>query len=73
MNHKGFRFGISASAGLRIHSNLRKTEILLNALETSGHTYHYFALDISFPELVRTLSAVPTYTNISKTGVYGMS
>lgn len=40
-------------------SNLRKTRILLEALDELGRDVDYFALDISFPELQRTLALVP--------------
>ncbi|GFG14360.1 phenol 2-monooxygenase [Aspergillus lentulus] len=42
--------------GLR---NLRKTRILLEALDELGREVDYFALDLSYPELRRTLSLVP--------------
>ncbi|PYH42898.1 uncharacterized protein BP01DRAFT_302335 [Aspergillus saccharolyticus JOP 1030-1] len=39
--------------------NLRKVKILLEALDEMGHEVDYFALDVSFAELQRTLSMVP--------------
>ncbi|RAL14149.1 uncharacterized protein BO97DRAFT_469400 [Aspergillus homomorphus CBS 101889] len=39
--------------------NLRKVKILLDALDELGHEVDYFALDVSFTELQRTLSMVP--------------
>ncbi|CAO1601549.1 hypothetical protein XANCAGTX0491_005204 [Xanthoria calcicola] len=39
--------------------NLRKVKILLDALELARKKVNYFALDLSKPELERTLSAVP--------------
>ncbi|KAL8712928.1 MAG: hypothetical protein Q9220_002786 [cf. Caloplaca sp. 1 TL-2023] len=39
--------------------NLRKVQILLDALEISKKCVDYYALDLSEPELRRTISAVP--------------
>ncbi|KAL8997597.1 MAG: hypothetical protein Q9169_003144 [Polycauliona sp. 2 TL-2023] len=39
--------------------NLRKVKILLDALELAEKRVNYYALDLSKPELQRTLSAVP--------------
>ncbi|RAH43476.1 class I SAM-dependent methyltransferase [Aspergillus brunneoviolaceus CBS 621.78] len=39
--------------------NLRKVKILLDALDALGREVDYFALDVSFAELQRTLSMVP--------------
>ncbi|RAH80041.1 hypothetical protein BO86DRAFT_449371 [Aspergillus japonicus CBS 114.51] len=39
--------------------NLRKVKILLDALDELGREVDYFALDVSFAELQRTLSMVP--------------
>lgn len=41
--------------------NLRKVEILLGALDSAKKKVQYYALDLSEPELQRTLSALPTY------------
>ncbi|KAL9597119.1 MAG: hypothetical protein Q9219_005341 [cf. Caloplaca sp. 3 TL-2023] len=41
--------------------NLRKVAILLNALESAKKKVEYYALDLSQPELQRTLSAVPKH------------
>ncbi|KAL8830323.1 MAG: hypothetical protein Q9170_005780 [Blastenia crenularia] len=41
--------------------NLRKVEILLDALESAKKEVQYYALDLSEPELERTLSAVPKH------------
>ncbi|KAI1746626.1 histidine-specific methyltransferase [Xylaria castorea] len=51
--------------------NLRKTGILLAALDKLGVPFEYFALDLSFPELERTLSAVPAYNNVRTGGLHG--
>jgi EasF-like predicted methyltransferase len=40
-------------------SNLRKIRILLEALDELGREVDYFALDLSYPELQRTLSLMP--------------
>ncbi|KAJ6119771.1 hypothetical protein N7523_004051 [Penicillium sp. IBT 18751x] len=40
--------------------NLRKTSIILQALDELGYEVDYFALDVSFPELRRTLRQLPT-------------
>ena len=54
-------------------SNLRKTNILLQAIERSGKHVDYYALDLSLPELDRTLSAVPpgTFRHVKCRGLYG--
>ncbi|KAL8921218.1 MAG: hypothetical protein Q9208_005829 [Pyrenodesmia sp. 3 TL-2023] len=52
--------------------NLRKVEILLNALELAEKTIDYYALDLSEPELHRTLSAVPKhYQHVRCRGLLG--
>ncbi|KAI4113844.1 MAG: hypothetical protein LQ345_005267 [Seirophora villosa] len=52
--------------------NLRKVEILLNALELASKRVDYFALDLSEPELQRTLSAVPKhYRHVRCYGLLG--
>jgi EasF-like predicted methyltransferase len=40
-------------------SNLRKTNIILQALDELGYEIDYFALDVSLPELRRTLRQLP--------------
>ncbi|KAL8807284.1 MAG: hypothetical protein Q9182_000789 [Xanthomendoza sp. 2 TL-2023] len=53
-------------------SNLRKVRILLDALESAGKRADYYALDLSEPELRRTLSAVPQrYQYVSCHGLLG--
>ncbi|KAL8695927.1 MAG: hypothetical protein Q9224_003069 [Gallowayella concinna] len=52
--------------------NLRKVSILLDALELEGKRADYYALDLSEPELRRTLSAVPQrYEYVSCHGLLG--
>lgn len=53
--------------------NLRKTNILLQALEDLGHRVDYFALDVSLPELERTLQhlPVPHFQNVRCFGLLG--
>ncbi|KAI9683607.1 MAG: hypothetical protein M1829_004911 [Trizodia sp. TS-e1964] len=52
--------------------NLRKVNILLQALEQQRKNIDYFALDLSLPELHRTLSAVPTgYQHVKCYGLHG--
>jgi L-histidine Nalpha-methyltransferase / hercynylcysteine S-oxide synthase len=52
---------------------LRKVNILLKAFEASKKAVHYYALDLSLPELHRTLSAVPagTYSYVKCAGLHG--
>src|SRR5437667_3636835 len=54
-------------------SNLRKINILLQALDRIGETFEYFALDLSLPELHRTLSVFPngTYKYVKCYGLHG--
>jgi len=40
--------------------NLRKVNILLQALEAAQKNVDYYALDLSYPELERSLSMIPT-------------
>ena len=58
---------------IRANSNLRKIKILLQALDDSGKEIDYYALDISLPELDRTLSAIPsgTFSHVRCRGLYG--
>ncbi|KAI9776912.1 MAG: hypothetical protein M1835_005376 [Candelina submexicana] len=53
--------------------NLRKVSILLEALEKSQKPVEYYALDLSLPELERTLSAIPkgTYKYVKCCGLHG--
>ncbi|RMZ80244.1 hypothetical protein DV738_g2755, partial [Chaetothyriales sp. CBS 135597] len=53
--------------------NLRKVKILLDAFEQSRKVVHYYALDISLPELERTFSIVDTasYKYVQFKGLYG--
>lgn len=53
--------------------NLRKTNILLNAIEELGHRVDYFALDVSLPELERTLRHLPVarFRNVRCFGLLG--
>lgn len=51
--------------------NLRKTCILLDALEKLETPCQFFALDLSLPELQRTISAVPAYEHIKVFGLHG--
>ncbi|KAL8658832.1 MAG: hypothetical protein Q9226_000765 [Calogaya cf. arnoldii] len=53
-------------------TNLRKVKILLDALELAKKRVHYYALDLSYPELERTLSAVPKqYHYVQCHGLWG--
>ena len=40
--------------------NLRKVNILLQAIDRLGKDVEYFAVDLSLPELERTFSEIPT-------------
>ncbi|KAL6233623.1 hypothetical protein BDW75DRAFT_184843 [Aspergillus navahoensis] len=53
--------------------NLRKTKLLLDALEELGRPVDYFALDVSYPELKRTLRPVAAgvYRNVRCYGLLG--
>ena len=61
------------SDSVRIFSNLRKTKILLQALDNIGKSVDYYALDLSLPELQRTLALVSpgTYTYVRCHGLLG--
>ena len=53
-------------------SNLRKVNILLQAFEKAGKDVDYYALDLSEPELERTLSAVEgLYNHVQCYGLFG--
>lgn len=41
-------------------SNLRKVNILLQAIESLGKDVEYYAVDLSLPELERTFAEIPT-------------
>ncbi|KIH91752.1 N-methyltransferase [Sporothrix brasiliensis 5110] len=51
--------------------NLRKINLLLQALETSGKRVEYYALDLSLQELQRTLSQLPRYEYVRCFGLLG--
>ncbi|RHZ44844.1 putative FAD monooxygenase [Aspergillus thermomutatus] len=53
--------------------NLRKIRILLEALDELGREVDYFALDLSYPELQRTLSLVPPgrFRHVRCFGLFG--
>ncbi|KAL3473831.1 hypothetical protein BJX99DRAFT_248651 [Aspergillus californicus] len=53
--------------------NLRKTKILLDTLEELGRPVDYFALDVSYPELQRTLHPVAAgvYQHVRCYGLLG--
>src|SRR2546429_2752610 len=57
----------------RSHSNLRKVNILLQAIDRAGKAVDYFALDLCLSELQRTLGAFPTgtYRHVSCHGLLG--
>ncbi|KAF1944312.1 hypothetical protein EJ02DRAFT_420396 [Clathrospora elynae] len=53
--------------------NLRKVNILLQAVDRLGKDVEYYAVDLSLPELKRTFSQIPTegYKHIKCFGLYG--
>ncbi|KAK3353194.1 C-type lectin protein [Lasiosphaeria hispida] len=51
--------------------NLRKVNLLLQALEDAGKKIDYYALDLSQKELERTLAQLPTYNHVSAHGLLG--
>lgn len=53
--------------------NLRKVDILLKAFERARKTVHYYALDLSLPELERTFAEISTddYHYVRLTGLHG--
>jgi uncharacterized SAM-dependent methyltransferase len=55
----------------RYLSNLRKVNLLLQALEDSGKNVDYYALDLSEQELRRTLAQLPGYNHVSCHGLLG--
>jgi len=56
-----------------VYSNLRKVNILLQAIDRLGKDVEYYAVDLSLPELKRTFSEIPTqgYTHVKCFGLYG--
>ncbi|KAJ4301696.1 hypothetical protein N0V90_003789 [Kalmusia sp. IMI 367209] len=52
--------------------NLRKVNILLQAIERLGKDVEYYAVDLSLPELERTFAEIPTnYEHVKLYGLYG--
>ncbi|KAK0715633.1 C-type lectin protein [Lasiosphaeris hirsuta] len=51
--------------------NLRKVNLLLQALEDAGKKIDYYALDLSQKELERTLAQLPAYNHVSAHGLFG--
>ncbi|KAL6710167.1 hypothetical protein ACN47E_009958 [Coniothyrium glycines] len=53
--------------------NLRKVNILLQAIDRLGKDVEYYAVDLSLPELERTFAQIPTegYKHIKCFGLYG--
>lgn len=51
--------------------NLRKVQILLQALEDTGKEIDYYALDLNKQELERTLAQVPSFRYVKCHGLYG--
>lgn len=58
---------------MNLISNLRKIKILLQALDNIDKPVDYYALDLSLPELHRTLASVSpgTYTHVRCHGLLG--
>jgi EasF-like predicted methyltransferase len=58
---------------LMVYSNLRKVNILLQAIDRLGKDVEYYAVDLSLPELKRTFSEIPTegYKHVKCFGLYG--
>lgn len=56
-----------------MHSNLRKVNILLQAIERIERNVEYYALDLDLDELNRTFSAIPTggYKHVKCFGLHG--
>jgi hypothetical protein len=46
-------------------SNLRKVNILLQAVDRLGKDVEYYAVDLSLPELERTFGEIPTGKQLS--------
>ncbi|KAH7350379.1 C-type lectin protein [Pyrenochaeta sp. MPI-SDFR-AT-0127] len=53
--------------------NLRKVNILLQAIDRLGKVVEYYAVDLSLPELKRTFAEIPTegYKHVKCFGLYG--
>ncbi|KAF3043996.1 hypothetical protein E8E12_005344 [Didymella heteroderae] len=53
--------------------NLRKVNILLQAIDRLGKDVEYYAVDLSLPELERTFSKIPTegYKHVKPFGLHG--
>jgi uncharacterized SAM-dependent methyltransferase len=51
--------------------NLRKVQVLLQALEDAGKEIDYYALDLSREELERTLAQVPSFRCVKCHGLLG--
>lgn len=51
--------------------NLRKVQILLQALEDAGKDIDYYALDLDKQELERTLAQVPAFRFVRCHGLHG--
>lgn len=51
--------------------NLRKVNLLLQALDNTGKEINYYALDLSREELERTLAQVPSYKHVKCHGLLG--
>ncbi|KAK1777450.1 C-type lectin protein [Copromyces sp. CBS 386.78] len=51
--------------------NLRKVNLLLQALDNAGKEIDYYALDLSREELERTLAQVPSYKHVKCHGLLG--
>ena len=64
---------LSRLVNLLPHSNLRKVDILLKAIDRLGKAVEYYALDLSQSELERTLSAIPenAYKHVKCYGLHG--
>ncbi|KAL8964816.1 MAG: hypothetical protein Q9183_004202, partial [Haloplaca sp. 2 TL-2023] len=68
----GSGYGSTIPAQDHLPPNLRKVEILLDAIEVLKKRVDYYALDLSKPELQRTLAAVPThYHYVRCCGLFG--
>ncbi|KAL9579165.1 MAG: hypothetical protein Q9212_005268 [Teloschistes hypoglaucus] len=51
--------------------DLTKVQILLAAFEYAGQPVSYYALDLGLPNLLRTLSLLPSYTYVTAKGLHG--
>lgn len=51
--------------------NLRKVNLLLEAIERTGKNIDYYALDLSRKELERTLAQLPAYKHVRSHGLWG--